>query len=144
MGNPTCQHYRLFWHAASVVGEHREVGWGEAPPRRSPITRFKQFRPKTARKHFRIVKQTQTPLPLLPIVQTLSDEPCGVMVQSTVPPVGRYWVPFTPVSRGGVDAPDRRNIGKGIRGASRRLVSISKAGIYATPVNEHSAKPEGS
>jgi hypothetical protein len=34
-------------------------------------------------------------------------------------------------------------IGKGIRDTLRPFVSSSKAGIYAAPVNEHSAKPEG-
>jgi hypothetical protein len=127
------------WSANTVKWAGERLRLGALPSRVSSSSGL-----RAARKHFRIVKQTQTPLPLLSIVQTLSDEPCGVMVQSTVLPVGRYWVSFTPVSRGGVDAPDRRNIGKGIRGASRRLVSISKAGIYATPINEHSAKPEGS
>jgi len=102
-GNPTCQHYRLFWYS---VGSSAN----------------------TARS----------------IIQTLFDESCEVKAQSTVPRVGRYWVPCTPGFEGWGDAPDRRKIGKGIRGSPGRLVSISKAGIYATPVNDHSAKPERS
>jgi hypothetical protein len=45
------------------------------------------------------------------------------------------------VQRG--DAPDRRRIGKDTYGTLLRFVSTSKAGVYATHLNEHSAKPEG-
>jgi hypothetical protein len=47
--------------------------------------------------------------------------------------------PRTQDTEGWADAPDRRKIGKGIRGSPLRFVSISKAGIYATHPNEHSA-----
>ena len=62
-----------------------------------------------------------------------------------MPPVGTVLgAPGPRIPRGGADAPDRRKIGKDICGAPRCLVSISKAGIYATHPNERSAKPEGS
>ena len=54
---------------------------------------------------------------------------CGVMVHSTVPPVGRYSVPCTPGSRGEADAPDRRKTGKGM---SRLMNAMLASGGYGS------------